>query len=63
MLPQTQKCFSMSFPRTVRQKKIQWKIVEIFAEGIEIGGGIDVCEKPSEKYFTAVVSFLRVSKC
>ena len=36
----------MSFSGTVRQKKIQWKIVEIFAEGIEINGGIDFCEKP-----------------
>ena len=63
MFPQTQKCFSMNFSGTVRQKKIQWKSVELFAEGIEIDSGIDVCEKLSEKIFTAVVSFLRVSKC
>ena len=51
----------MSSAGTVRQKKIQWKIVEIFAECIGIDGGIDVCEEPSEKIFTAVVLFLRVS--
>ena len=52
----------MSFSGTVRQTKIQWKLVETFAEGIEINGGIDVCEKPSKKNFTAVVLFLRVCK-
>ena len=60
MFPQTQKYFSMSFFGTVRQKKIQWKIVEIFAEGIVIDGGIDVCEKPSKEIFRAEVSFLRI---
>ena len=48
----------MSFSGIVRQKKNQCKIVEIFAKGIEIDGGNDVCEKPSKKNFTAVVSFL-----
>ena len=62
MFPQTQKCFSLNFSGTVRQKKIQWKSVELLAEGTEIDGGIDVCEKPSEKIFTAVVSFLRICK-
>ena len=52
----------MSFSGTVRQTKIQWKIVEIFAEGIEIDSGIDVCEKLSKKIITALVSFLRVYK-
>ena len=52
----------MSSSVTVRQKKTQWKIVDIFAEGIEINGGIDFCEKPSKKIFKAVVSFLRVCK-
>ena len=44
-------------------KKIQWKIVESFAEGIEINGGIDFCEKSWKLLSFLGLRFFLVNYC